>query len=154
MKQHKTREAEDICSRLIFNHEREIIKSIRKKEKLWAITVQTFFVECSEGQTMPYSNEQKADMVLALGAAGGKKKKAVKIFQRWHPGTRPHPSTIVRQYEALKQYGRFTKERCRSAELSDDVRINILAFLRPTLKLASARRAGRQTSRCPRCLEW
>uniref|UniRef100_A0A2R5LFM4 Putative transposable element n=1 Tax=Ornithodoros turicata TaxID=34597 RepID=A0A2R5LFM4_9ACAR len=93
---------------------------------------------------MPYSNEQKADMVLALGAAGGKKKKAVKIFQRWHPGTRPHPSTIVRQYEALKQYGRFIKERCRPAELSDDVRINILAFLEAYTE-ASLREASRQT---------
>lgn len=77
---------------------------------------------------MPYSNEERADMVLALGAAQRNKKKAVKIFQRWHPGTRPSPATILRQYETLKECGSFSKKRRRSSALSDEVRTNILAF--------------------------
>uniref|UniRef100_A0A2R5L931 Putative transposable element n=1 Tax=Ornithodoros turicata TaxID=34597 RepID=A0A2R5L931_9ACAR len=101
---------------------------------------------------MPYSNEEGADVVLALGAARSNKKKAVKIFQMWHPGRRPSPATIVRQYETLKEFGKFSRKRRRPSTPSGDVRTNILAFFEAH-PLASIHEASSQ-SRVPLSTVW
>lgn len=66
-------------------------------------------------------------MVLALGASSGHRRRAVELFQRWHPGTRPSSMTIVRAYETLRQTGTFTKKRHKSSILGEDVETDILS---------------------------
>lgn len=67
-------------------------------------------------------------MVLAFGALGGNKRRASKIFQRWHPCTRANPMTIVQTYDTLRQIGSFTGKRQKCAVLDEDVRTSILSF--------------------------
>lgn len=68
-------------------------------------------------------------MILALGAAGGQRRQAARIFRSWHPGTRPSPMTIVNTYETLKQTGSFTRKRKRASVINDEVRSNVLSFM-------------------------
>lgn len=78
---------------------------------------------------MPYSNEQKANMVLALGAAGGDKRKAAKVYRKWHCGGRPSGNTIMRNYLTLKETGSFAKTRHRKGTISEEAQTDILAFV-------------------------
>lgn len=66
-------------------------------------------------------------MVLALGASRGNRRQAVKLFQRWHPGTRPSSMTIVRTYETLKENGAFSTKRHKSSVLGEEVERDILS---------------------------
>lgn len=68
-------------------------------------------------------------MILALGAANGNKRKAVKIYQSWKFGGKPNASTIVRNYENLRQTGSFQPTRKRNPSVSTSLRTDVLAFM-------------------------
>lgn len=78
---------------------------------------------------MRFSNEQKANMILALGAANGNKRKASKIYQSWKFGGKPNASTIIRNYEILRQTGSFQQQRQRTPSVSTSLRTDVLAFM-------------------------
>lgn len=61
-------------------------------------------------------------MVLALGAAGGNRRKASKLYQSWRCGGRTTASTIIKTYQTPRQMGTFKKT-------SEDVETDILAFM-------------------------
>lgn len=85
--------------------------------------------ESASNFVMPFSNEEKADMILALGAACRQGRQAARIFQSWHPGTCPSVMTIINTYESLKKTGRFARKRHRAPVISDEVRSNVLSFM-------------------------
>ncbi|KAH9377757.1 hypothetical protein HPB48_012172 [Haemaphysalis longicornis] len=80
---------------------------------------------------MRFSNEQKANMILAMGAANGNKRKAAKIYRSWKFGGKPSASTIIRNYEILRQTGSFQQQRQRTAYVSTSLRTDVLAFMAP-----------------------
>lgn len=105
------------------------------------ISTHALFVECSACQIMPNSNEGRLDMAHALGATQYNKRKAAKIFQMEHTGRTWSPAMIFCQYEMLKEFGTFSKNRHTTSALSDKVWINIWHSLWHTLYPASTRLA-------------
>ncbi|KAH6936072.1 hypothetical protein HPB50_013061 [Hyalomma asiaticum] len=77
---------------------------------------------------MPFTNDQKAKMVLALGAAHGDKRKAVKVYQTWKCGGCPTLYTILRNYEVLCETGSFARRRRRTGTDVQKSETDILAF--------------------------
>lgn len=68
-------------------------------------------------------------MILALGAANGNKRKAANIDQSRKFGGKPSASTIIRNYEILRQTGSFQQQRQRTPSVSTSLRTDVLAFM-------------------------
>uniref|UniRef100_A0A1E1XN60 Putative transposable element n=1 Tax=Amblyomma sculptum TaxID=1581419 RepID=A0A1E1XN60_AMBSC len=77
---------------------------------------------------MPFTNEEKADMVLALGACHGNRRRAADLMQQWHPGRRPSSVTILRAFETLRRMGSFTSTRHRAPVFDEDFETHILSL--------------------------
>lgn len=78
---------------------------------------------------MRFTNEEKAHMILALGAADGNKRKAAQIYQEWHPGDRVSPNTVLNVYNTLRQTGTFRKKRRQNETVNEDQEADVLAFM-------------------------
>lgn len=92
----------------------------------------------SEMRRMQVTNKQKTNIVLALGATGGNRRKASKLYQSWRCRRRPTASTIMKIYQTLRQAGAFEKKKHRNSTISEDMKstpwcswlqILVLAFI-------------------------
>lgn len=77
--------------------------------------------------TFYYTQAQKVDMVLALGAASGNKRNAASIFSSWYPDLVPSPNTVLAAYHNLRTGETPLKKARRATVATAEKTVDALA---------------------------